>query len=268
MNLVPQQPQGCSPGEGNRFTTRCCYISDISPLNIHAQPKLRSSLRYSTGLSERGVCSWKTKACLSVRHEIDEVEKLKAFLSHWSFFIQISNRRRGKSWDVSQIRCDQSELYTTAATVNAVCFLGTSGSGSILVQLLYVYEEERGLKEYVNSSTDEHLCSSVSVPYYESLVDTWASPASFQLLDWPWPSIWKWYQSMSAPAAHVLRNCPPAGLKRARGQAKTKETGEKYEENTEMRWDPYVMKAWLYHGNNVVLTLTQVRGVSQLESSG
>lgn len=70
------------------------------------------------------------------------------------------------------------------------------------------------------------------------------------------------------PAAHVLQYRPPAGLKTAQGQAKTsKETGEKYAENTEMRTDPGAMKTWLYHGNNVVLTLTQLRGVSQLESS-
>lgn len=66
---------------------------------------------------------------------MDEGEKLKALLSHCSCIIQIPNRRSGKSRDVSQIRCDQSELYTTAATVNAVSLLGTSGSGNILVQL-------------------------------------------------------------------------------------------------------------------------------------
>lgn len=66
---------------------------------------------------------------------MDEVEKLKALLSHCSFIIQIPNRRRGKSRDVSQIRCVQSELYTTAATVNAISFHGSSGSGSILAQL-------------------------------------------------------------------------------------------------------------------------------------
>lgn len=80
---------------------------------------------------------------------MDEVEKLKALLRHCSFIIQIPNRRRGKSRDVSQFRRDQSELYTTAATVNAVSFHGTSGSGSILPQLC-IYEEERPLEENVD----------------------------------------------------------------------------------------------------------------------
>lgn len=167
----------------------------------------------------RGVCSWKTKACLWLRHDMDEVEKLKALLSHCSCIIQIPNRRSGKNRDVSQIRCDQSELYTTAATVNAVSFLGTSGSGNILVQLgFWRGDRVKGEPTLIcwQAPVSGIPLPPVSVPYYERLADIWASPASFQLLDWPRPSIWKWYQSGA-------------------------------------------MKMWLSHGNNVVITLTQLR---------
>lgn len=45
----------------------------------------------------------------------------------------------------------------------------------------------------------------VSFLHYESLSDTWASPASIQLLDWSQMSVWKWCQTMSALAAHFLQ---------------------------------------------------------------
>lgn len=55
--------------------------------------------------------------CLSVKHEKEKMEKLKAPLSYCSFIIQILKRRKRKSWEVSQIliRHDQSALYTAAA---------------------------------------------------------------------------------------------------------------------------------------------------------
>lgn len=61
--------------------------------------------------------STKTEMCLSLKYKIEEMEKLKAPLRDCSFIIQIPNRQKRRSWEVSQIliRRDQSALYTTAA---------------------------------------------------------------------------------------------------------------------------------------------------------
>ena len=65
----------------------------------------------------------KTEMCLTLKYEMEEMEKLKAPLRDCSlYYSNPPNRHKRKSWEVSHIliRRDQSALYTTAAKCSLI----------------------------------------------------------------------------------------------------------------------------------------------------
>lgn len=149
---------------------------------------------------------------------------------------------------MSQFRLDQSELYTTAVTVNAVSFHGTSGSGSILPQLC-VCEEERPL-ENADWATDKHLFPpSLCIP---AKVFPFLITKGFQTPELPLLHIscsigrgcpyGNYVAALERQQNHFLQFRPPAGSKRAWGRARTnKKAGENYAEKPKMA----KKRAWL-----------------------
>lgn len=143
---------------------------------------------------------------------------------------------------MSQFRRDQSELYTTAVTVNAVSFHGTSGSGSILPQLC-VCEEERPLEENADWATDKHLFPpSLCIPAtaFPFLITKGFQTPELPLLHFicfiglgcPYGN---YVVVLERQQSHFLQFRPPAGRKRARGRARTnKKAGENYAEKPKM----------------------------------
>lgn len=161
-----------------------------------------------------------------------------------TLFFHYSNpqQAQGKELDVSQFRRDQSELYTTAATVNAASFHGTSGSGSILPQLC-VCEEVGPLEENTDWATDKHLFSpSLCIPataFPFLITKGFQTPELPRLhfscsigLGCPYGN---YVAALERQQNHFLQFRPPAGSERARGRARTnKKAGENYAEKPKM----------------------------------
>lgn len=143
---------------------------------------------------------------------------------------------------MSQFRRDQSELYTTAVTVNAVSFHGTSGSGSILPQLC-VCEEERPLEENADRATDKHLFPpSLCIPAtaFLFLITKGFQTPELPLLHFscsiglgcPYGN---YVAALQRQQDHFPQFRPPAGSKRAQEWARTnKKAGENYAEKPKM----------------------------------
>lgn len=154
---------------------------------------------------------------------------------------------------MSQFRRDQSELYTTAATVNAVSFHGTSGSGSILPQLC-ICEEERPLEENVDWATDKHLFPpSLCIPAtaFPFLITKGFQTPELPLLHFscsiglgcPYGN---YVAALECQQNHFLQFRPPAGSKRAQGRARTnKKAGENYAEKPKIS----KKRAWCDEGD-------------------
>lgn len=205
---------------------------------------------------------------------MDEVEKLKALLSHCSFIIQIPNRRWEKCRDVSQIRCDQSELYTTAATVNAVSFLGTSGSGSILARLRVWGGErvkgERILTPSLMSTCSRHHSAALLWHFHPLLWKACRHLSSSRFHSATWLALAVHIEmiskrestsgSMSCKIAYLLPSTGHEdGPKLAWGPEENMQRTQRWEMWSEMRWrHGFIMEiTWCAHWHNWEVCLTR-----------
>lgn len=152
----------------------------------------------------------------------EKIENLKAPLRDGCFIIQIPNRQKRKSWEVSQIliRHDQRALYTAAVKWSFTpwhFWVREHFTVGLCAWEIREETEKRSIKRGLATllqvvwrvlalSCASHLCILVSRASFISLImKAFHTPELPVLLDRPQMSTWRICRTMSALGAHFLQ---------------------------------------------------------------